>query len=119
MPKAKSKATVMTADGSGGLAKVQDRRFEQGDWPIRFEVPNEQAGTWLRYFNVECERRGWDSSSFGQMEARENSGSITVNTGGADKPALAVVWERKRDRPLNVRARSAGTPELPLAEAEG
>jgi hypothetical protein len=118
MPKAKAKATVMTADGSGGLAKVQDRRFEQGDWPIRFEVPNEQAGTWLRYFNAECERRGWNNSSFGQMEARENSGSVTVNTGGADKPSLAVVWERKRDRPMHLRARSGGMPEFPLAEAQ-
>jgi hypothetical protein len=118
MPKAKSKATVMTADGSGGLAEVQDRRFEQGDWPIRFEVPNEQAGTWLRYFSAECERRGWNSSSFGQMEARENSGSITVNTGGAAQRSLAVVWERKRDRPMSVRARSAGVSEFPVAEAQ-
>ena len=118
MPKAKSKATVMAADGSGGLAKVQDRRFEQGDWPIRFEVPNEQADTWLRYFSAECESRGWNSSSFGQMEARENSGSVTVNIGGADKASLAVVWERKRERPMNVRARSAGVPEFPLAEAQ-
>lgn len=108
----------MTADGSGGLAKLQDRRFEQGDWPIRFEVPNEQAGTWLRYFNAECERRGWTSSSFGQMEARENSGSITANTGGTEKAVLAIVWERKRDRPMNVRARSTGILEFPLAEAK-
>ena len=29
----------MVADGGGGMAKVQDRRFETGDWPIRFVVP--------------------------------------------------------------------------------
>ena len=117
MPKAKPKATIMVADGSGGMAKVEDRRFEEGDWPIRFEMPNEQADNWLRYFSAECERRGWSSSSIGQMEASENSGSITVNAGGADKPQLAVVWERERSKPIHVRARSAGVPEFPLTEA--
>ena len=113
MAKAKPKAKIMVADGAGGMVQVQDRRFEAGDWPIRFDVPKEQADTWLRYFNAECERRGWSSSSIGQLEARENSGSITVNTGGAGKPQLAVVWERKRGGPIKVRARSAGVPEFP------
>ncbi len=118
MPKAKSKATVMTADGSGGMTKVTDRRFEQGEWPIRFEVPEVQADTWWRYFYAECERRAWGTSSFGQMEARENSGSISVNTGGADRPALTVVWERKRGRPMLVRSRSEGMPEFVVADAQ-
>jgi hypothetical protein len=30
------------------MAKVEDRRFEKGDWPIAFEVPVEQADTWFR-----------------------------------------------------------------------
>ena len=118
MAKAKSKATIMVADRADGMVQVQDRRFEAGDWPIRFEVSKEQADTWLRYFYAECERRGWSSSGIEQLEARENSGSITVNTGGAGKPQLAVVWERKRGGPIKVRARSAGEPEFPLTQAQ-
>jgi hypothetical protein len=34
MAKAKSKAVIMVADGAGGMAQVQDYRFEQGQWPI-------------------------------------------------------------------------------------
>jgi hypothetical protein len=118
MAKAKSKAVIMGAYGAGGMAQVQDRRFEEGDWPIRFEVPKEQADTWLQYLSAECMRRGWGCMSFGQHEAKENSGSITVNTGGAgEQPQLAVVWERKRSGPINVRARSAGTSEFPLDQA--
>jgi hypothetical protein len=100
------------------MAKVQDRRFEAGDWPIRVDVPKEQADSWLKCFYAQCEKRGWSSSSIGQFEARENSGSITVNTGGADNRQLAVVWERKLDGPLQVRARSAGVPEFPLTDAQ-
>lgn len=115
--KAKSKATVMVADGAGGMAQVQDRRFEAGDWPIRFEVPKAQADTWLQYFSAECAKRGWSCASFGQLQAKENSGSITVNTGGPGQPQLAVVWDRKREGPIKVRARSAATPEFPLDQA--
>jgi hypothetical protein len=43
MVRRKSQATIMVADGGGGMAKVQDRRFETGDWPIRSVVPKEQA----------------------------------------------------------------------------
>src|SRR5258706_12228469 len=114
MAKAKSKAIVMAADGAGGMVHVQDRRFDQGDWPIGFEVPEEQADTWLQYFSAECSKRGWSCRSIGQIEAKENSGSITVNTGGTGQPQLAVVWERKRGGPIKVRARSAGTPQFPL-----
>src|SRR5438552_1147695 len=79
MPKTKSKSTILVADGSGEMQQVQDRRFEAAtDWPVRFEVPSGQADTWLRYFNAECERRGWNSSGIGQIEARENRGSIRV-----------------------------------------
>jgi len=116
MAKAKPKGRFMVADGSGGMASVMDRRFETCDWPIRFEVPGERADTWFRYFYAECERRGWSSSGVGQIEARENSGSISVNAGGLEKPQLAVVWEWKRSGPIKVRARSAGVPEFPLAE---
>ena len=117
MAKAKPKAVVMVADGAGGMMRVQDRRFEAGEWPIRFEISNEPADTWLRYFQAECERRGWSSGAIGQLEAKANSGSITVNTGGVEKPQLVVVWERKPGGPIKVRARSAGAPEFPLPEA--
>ena len=36
MAKAKSKAKFLVADGAGGMVPVQDRRFEQGNWPISF-----------------------------------------------------------------------------------
>jgi hypothetical protein len=87
MVRAKSKTTIMVADGAGGMAKVQDRRFETGDWPIRLEVPQTQADTWFRYFYAECGRRGWSSHGIGQLEARENSGSITGQFRRAGKPA--------------------------------
>ena len=30
MAKAKSKATIMVADGAGGMTQVEDRRFREG-----------------------------------------------------------------------------------------
>ena len=38
MAKTKSKAILSVADGAGGMMEVEDRRFENGDWPIKFEV---------------------------------------------------------------------------------
>ena len=119
MAKAKSKATIRVSAGAGGMVQVEDRRFEAGDWPIRFVVPKDQADTWLRYLSTECSRRGWSCRAISQLEARENSGSITVNRGKAGKAQLAVVWERKRDGPMKVRAQSVGEPEFPLAELHG
>jgi hypothetical protein len=118
MAKAKSKGKFMVADGAGGLTQVADRRFEVGDWPIQFEVPKDQADVWFRYINAECGRRGWSSSQIAQLEARENSGSMTINSGGPGNPQLAVVWERRRGGLIKVRARPAGTPEFAVAEAE-
>ena len=45
----------------GGMMQVADRRFENSDWPISFEVPveREQADRWTRYLRAECDRRGW------------------------------------------------------------
>lgn len=118
MAKAKSKAIIMTADGTGGMVPIRDRRFEGGDWPIAFDVPKEQADTWLQYFSAECGRRGWNCASLGQLEARQNSGSISVNTDVSGQSPLAVVWERKRSGPIKVRARSVGAPKFPLVEAQ-
>jgi hypothetical protein len=108
----------MVADGAGGMVKVQDLRFEPaGHWPISFEINGEHADTWLRYFNAECAKRGWSDSGIGQLEASENSGSITVST-GADRPTLAVVWERRGGKSLRVRARSGEAAEFLPAEAQ-
>jgi len=52
------------------------------------------------------------------MEARENSGSITVSAGSPGQRQVAVVWERKRAGPLQVRARSVGTPEFTVSELQ-
>jgi hypothetical protein len=118
MAKAKSKAIVMAADETGGMTQVQDRRFENPrEWPS-FEVPKEQADTWLHYLSTQCQRRGWGCNSFGQVDRKENSGSITISTGGPDQPQLAIVWERKRGGPIKVRYRSAGTTEFLLTDAQ-
>jgi hypothetical protein len=117
MPKSKPKATIMVAGANGDLVPVQDRRFDPPrDWPIQFEVAAGDADLWLRYFYDQCARHGWSSGGIGQIDRSENSGSISVNQGSPDKPQLAVVWERQRNRPMRVRARSEGQPETPLAD---
>ena len=117
MTKRKSKATVMVPDGSGGMILIQDQRFQQGDWPIRFDVPREQAGTWLPYLYAECTKRAWGCSNFSQLDAKENSGNISIQLNGG-QGVLAVLWERERDGPIKIRARSEGTPEVPLSKAD-
>src|SRR5208282_3938380 len=118
MAKSKPKSIVMVADGAGGMINVEDRRFEKGEWPIGFEVPTEeeQADRWGRYLRAECHRRGWSTSSLGQLERAENSGTITIAALG--KPFLDIVWEQKRGGPIKVRARPALSSGFPLSEAE-
>lgn len=118
MVKTKSKAILSVADGVGGMMGVKDRRFESGDWPIKFEVPTEQeqADRWPRYLSAGCHRRGWTSSALGQLEREANSGTITLIANG--QPKLDIVWERKRDRPMMVRARPASSTDFSLLEAE-
>ena len=118
MVKAKMKsATILVADGAGGMMKLEDRRFETGEWPIAFEVPyeREQADRWQRYLRAENYRRGWSSGGLGQIERAENSGTITIIAEG--KPLLSVVWERKRGGSIKVRA-SVLSSEFPLSEAQ-
>jgi hypothetical protein len=105
----------MVTDGAGGLIPVADRRFEAGKWPIQFDVPKEYADTWLQYLSAECDRRGWSRSGIGQLERRENSGSLTIRTGLADLQ-VEVVWERKKGGPLRIRSRSTGTTDLPIPQ---
>jgi hypothetical protein len=75
----------------------------------------EQADRWPRYLSAGCHRRGWSSSGLGQIDRAENSGTITITANG--QPQLDIVWERKRDRPMKVRARLASRSHLSLAEA--
>jgi hypothetical protein len=118
MVKKKARTIVSVADGAGGMMEVKDRRFEGGGWPISFDIPaqGEQAERWSRYLKWGCHKRGWSSSSFGQLERQENSGTITVMAAGA--PQLDIVWEHKRNGPLKVRARLASTSSLSMVDAE-
>ena len=118
MVRKKARSQIMVADGAGGMMKLQDRRFEKGDWPISFEIPvaGEQAERWSRYLKWGCHKRGWSPASLGQLDRQENSGTVTV-TGNA-APKLDIVWEHRRDRPLKVRARLAAASCLSLADAE-
>ena len=92
--KSKPKTIISVADGAGGMMEVKDRRFEGGDWPIKFEIPaeQEQADRWSRYLEWACHERGWSPSALGQLERAENSGTITLSANG--KPQLEIVWER-------------------------
>ncbi len=109
MRKRKSKAQLFAADGSGGMAEIHDYRFEQAEWPIRFLVPKERADTWFLYLAAECGRRQWNSSSFGQLQSNENSGTITITADATRNLQLGIIWERKRGGPIHLRARSVGT----------
>lgn len=117
MAKSKSKAIISVADGAGGMMEMTDHRFEKGDWPIKFDVAveQEQADRWPRYLSAACHRRDWGSSALGQIDRAENSGTITITANG--RPQLDITWERKRDRPMKVRARLASGSQLSLTEA--
>jgi hypothetical protein len=67
--------------GQADIAKVQDRRFEPGDWPIRVDVPQEQADSWLKYFYAQCEKYGWSTSSLGQWFRPQNMRNAHLHTG--------------------------------------
>jgi hypothetical protein len=105
------------------MMEVKDRRFEGGDWPIKFEIPVEQqqADRWSRYLAWGCHQRGWSPSALGQLERAENSGTITLVANGI--PQLEIVWERKREGSLKAKARLAASrgvfkPNLTTSEAE-
>ena len=114
MAKAKPKAKIMVPDGKGEMVEVHDKRFEKRNWPIHIEIPKERADTWLQYFSAECTKRGWSWSGIGQLDAKENSGSFTVTTSENENIQLGVIWERKRNNSMLVKAGSVGTQEFPL-----
>jgi hypothetical protein len=114
MRRTKSKAVMMASDGAGGMTQIHDRRFDKAEWPIRIVIDQQgQADTWFKYLSSECTARGWSSSVMAQLDAKENSGSCTVSNGvGAGESQLIMVWERERNGPLSLRARTVG--EFPL-----
>ena len=72
----------------------------------------------MAHLNAEAEERGWNSSSFSQLNASENSGTLSVHTATGPSPAtLDIVWERLRAKELRLRARPSGDPVLSLAVA--
>jgi hypothetical protein len=115
MPKQKSSTQIHVADGADGMRQVADRRFETGEWPIEFVVSAKDAEPWMAHLNAEIEERGWNSSSFSQLDAVENSGTLSVHTGSGPSPAtLDIIWERTRGKELQLRARASGDPVLSL-----
>ena len=115
MPKQKPSAQILVADGVGGMRQVVDLRFEAGAWPIEIVVPAKDAETWMAHLNAETEERGWNSSSFSQLDATENSGTLSVHTANGPSPgSLEIVWERPRGKELRLRVRPSGEPVLPL-----
>ena len=118
MPKKKSNAQIHVADGIGGMQPVADLRFEGGEWPIELVVPANDAESWIAHLDAEAEERGWYSSGLSQLEATENSGSLSVHTASEPSPAtLDIVWERPRGKDLPLQARPSGDPALPLDAA--
>src|SRR2546430_6926516 len=109
MKKRKSRAIIFSRTNDGGMASIEDRRFQPGEWRVRFEVPADEADTWLQHLSAECRKRNWPCSNFAAMEAKENSGTLTVRTDNAQQGELMIVWERPRNGPLRVRARPQDT----------
>ena len=115
MPKKKSSTQILVADGAGGMRTVTDFRFEEGDWPIQLEVSAHDAENWMAHLHAEIDHRGWQSSSFSQFDATENSGTLSVNAANEPSPpTLDIVWERPRGKEIRLKARPSGTPLLAL-----
>lgn len=118
MKRTKSKAVLMASNSAGGTTQIHDQRFEKAEWPIRLVIAEQkQADTWFKYLSSECTARGWSSGVMAQLDAKENSGSSTVSRGaGAEESQLLIIWERERNGPLSLRARTIGDFPLPLAQ---
>jgi hypothetical protein len=104
MVKRKSRAEIRTPDGAGGMSRIEDLRFEGGEWPIQLDVAGDEADQWLLRLGAECGKRGWQHSALRQIDRAENSGTISVKAAdGSD--IVSVVWERRRSGPLKIKAR--------------
>jgi hypothetical protein len=110
MPKQKSSAQIHVADGAGGMRPVADLRFEAGQWPIELTIPAKDAENWMAHLSAEVEEHGWSSSSFSQLDATENSGTLSVHMGsGPSPPTVDLIWEKLRGEALRYRRRGEST----------
>ncbi len=115
MSKQKSGTQIHVADGTGGMRQLSDLRFDAEEWPIALVIPPQHAETWMAHLSAEIEERGWNSSSLSQLDAVENSGTLSVHTAnGPSPPTLDFAWERLRGKEMKLRARPSGSPVLPL-----
>ena len=115
MSKQKSSTQIHVTDGAGGMRQLSDLRFDTNEWPIAHVIPAQHAETWMAHLGAEIEERGWNSSSLSQLDAVENSGTLSVHTANGPSPAtLDIAWERLRGKELKLRARPSGSPVLPL-----
>ena len=111
MAKQKPSAKIQVADGAGGMRPVIDHRFEAGPWLIELVIPTKDAKTWMAHLNAERQERSWSSSGISQIDADENSGTLSVHAAnGPSPPTLHIVWEKPRGADLFVRARPSGSP---------
>ncbi len=118
MPRQKSSAQIHVADGGGGVRQVADLRFEAGEWPIALVVSANEAESWMAHLSAEAEERGWNMSSLTQLDAAENSGTLSVHTANTPSSVtIDIVWERTRGKELRLRARLSGEPLLSLDDA--
>lgn len=115
-----SGAQLRVADGTGGLRGVEDHRFDETPWPIELRVEAEDAQAWMAHVTAEAETRGWSSASLGQLDAAQNSGSLTLHlTPGPAGPTIDVAWEKRRDAHLEARLRPGGDPAPDLDLVHG
>lgn len=118
MPKQKPSTQIHVADGASGMRSVIDHRFEAGPWLIEFVIPTKDADSWMAHLDAEMKERGWSASGISQIDADENSGTLSVHVAnGSSPPTLHIVWEKPRGADLCVRARPDGSPimEVDLA----
>jgi hypothetical protein len=117
MSKQKSSVEIHITDGAGGMRPVSDLRFETAEWPIELVVPAKDADIWMAHLGAGVQERGWSSSGLSQIDAVENSGTLSVHAANrTSPPTLHIVWEKPRDAALRVKARRAGIQRCHLMQ---
>ena len=96
MTEQKINAEIVVADGAGGMRPVVDLRFEEGEWPIQFDVPADDAEAWMAHFDAEIQERGWARDGISQMEATENSGTCSVRAATDNHPRRYTLFGKSR-----------------------